>query len=203
MLLTEVLSKLSEDTPLKIGAAGGSSYFYCGTAGDFRKRIAEYSTKSLRVYDDSVRRAKAALEEHIRRKPPLPRVCEGVGNLSYIAAMDELDECARDTNKVPRKLKFLSYIQALGSWSAKVGEYQERVQKAIAMMDAFAPFCEREVETVFFSDPTVEPEQTVSIHIKGYECGSYWTISDAIGSPNVKQIAVSTKPKGVKGGDGE
>ena len=156
------LEKLEPDTRLKVGAK--SSYFYCGTAGDFSENMDEYSSIAYRRAEKKVRTTKAGLKNLlVTNVSPSDYAAQNIRNgtmqihLSAQGYMEYLDDFFKE---VERRVK------------AKVSAEQS--------LSHFAHMRDRDV--VRFEKSTLEKNCFILV-LSGDEVGSYWELSDADASP--------------------
>ena len=190
--LLEKLNELDDGMKLKVGAVNGTSYFYCGTVGEFKARVGEYSRKGEKIYRDSAERAQTEMDNVIRDRPKIPSGFANILDKRFIDVLDEVYECATSEVRSPMQLRMVRYVAELGVWARKADAVRRRMKTSKALLGVWIPYEERKVSTWFMADATVEPEETVIVQIDGHECGEYWLISDADGKKHFSIKAIGT-----------
>lgn len=188
--LLEKLYELDDELPLKIGAVDGSSYFYCGTVGEFRRRIDEYSAKGEKLYRESAEKSKKAYDDLSNRSPVFPNGFYNLLEMKLGGALKEMAHCVTDPARTPMQVKMVRYIGELGKWARATDIARRRAKSANSLFSEWSPYGERRVREFFMADNVAEPDATMVIHIDGYELGSYWLISDAKKKPGFSLKAI-------------
>lgn len=191
MTLLQLLQDIDPDMPLKLGTENGTAYFYCGTVGEFRKKLDSYSEKGRKFYEDGYLESKRELDSLVNHKPTLPNTLIGLEDAPFREVLAMIVEYTTEEKPSPVKLQLLRYIAELGKWSRKTAAVSRREKEVKSLFDVWIPYGERTVVDVFRADNAVEPEETSVIRISGYECGKYWVISDANGKRHFDPVMLS------------
>lgn len=156
----KALDKLLPGDGLKVGAK--SSFFYCGTVGDFLKRNIDYSLEMER------RAAFLAKKARDKLKRMLSTDSSPSGYASSVSA-----------EKSERKLTPLT-VEAYRSWVASYFKAVETqmlaVERAENARQHVVPLLQRDV--LQFDKSSAEEGCWILI-LSGDEIGGYWTLADA------------------------
>lgn len=155
------LKEMAAEQRVKIGADGGSCFFYCGTAGEFLSNIEKFSHD---CYMDAVlknRESLAAMRDTIRKAPTLE---------SW--ALNEVNE------KKP-VLTSEQYLGAVDAWLRGVQAKSTTWHNMADKLEKFQPISERDVVYVSDCDPVADEAGIKILVMTGFENGEYWTFHEA------------------------
>ena len=167
MKLSEFIKTLPKKRKIKIGAAGGTSWFYVGTASDFDKNMSVYSVMAEMYSADSIQRGEIAYRTAANAK------------------VSPLDYCMRYMHDRKKEFSFEDYQRFLESHFQLMNRRKERYNLIRERRREYVQLQDREVRESFEADPAIE-EDVLSILIEGYEFGKYWTFSEAESVPSMK-----------------
>ncbi len=145
---------------LKVGTRDGCAFFYCGTVGDFRQRLTEYSDLCAANAEAVLQDAQRRQEVCFRNPPTIERFIR--------------TEVKSDTPN----FSLANYTKFLEAYFRKCERVTGGVENAQRKLDGFVPLGKREVIEVREADHVADPDVTVMI-ITGYEYGAYWMTSEA------------------------
>ena len=172
MTLREMLESMDPAHQIKIGAESGSSFFYCGTAGEF---LAEMETFDEAIKAETKNAAERAKREFIRYategfvcKVQIPR------KMSKEEKEMEFSEWTRSRVDAAVQSIRKEYI----SWLATTGTKESAAIDAERLSREGRSLGSREVLDSFIADPIVEPIPTMVISIYGWEYGRYWMMEE-------------------------
>lgn len=183
MTLREYLMEKDEGTLLKIGANDGSSFFYCGTAGDFLANIENID----RILFDKTRAAKERMKKEFLKSMQ--------GFIYTEKAAETAKRNAEGKEEKKGKEKDMTYTEwtemkiresteglrmAYNEWLAIVAQKQAAAIAAEKLVSEPRSVLDRKVITVFLADAIVEPEVTINVLVYGWEIGQYWTLDEAL-----------------------
>jgi len=180
MTLREYLTEKDDGTLIKVGANDGSSFFYCGTAGEFLANI-EAIDEGLR---DKTKNAMKVLRREFLKSMQGFSYSENGETMAARNAETKTETTAENdmsfTAWTEQKIKESTegLRRAYNEWLAGVGQKQADAIAAEKLMREEKSVLEREVITVFAADAIVEPELTLCVLIFGWENGQYWTMDE-------------------------
>lgn len=159
-------------TKIKIGAANGSSFFYCGTVEDFTANADKYEELNISHWDIRVDRANDKLDKELNEDTSYSGYTKAQfrrwksTNTRPNFTMDGYEHFLKDHAKLLEQ-KFQTLIN----------ERKGRADR-VALMS-------RVVTDSFLANTTIEPDETRVIMVEGTERGAFWTTSEA-GEPTMR-----------------
>ena len=170
MTVRELLKDKEPTMQIKVGANGGSSFFYCGTVGEFMETIDEID-KALKP------RAESAAE---KLKKEFLRSLTG---FTYTDNSKPKKDDSQDKTfsewtegKIAESVEGLK--KAYNDWLGIAAQRQGEAIAAHQLVVEPVSVADREVITAFAASAVVEPEYTLCIMIHGFEMGEYWTMDE-------------------------
>ena len=163
MTITKRLLALPPDQKIKIGAKGGTSFFYIGTAEDFVDNIWPYTTAAREWNNGNCARAENLLRQALG-KDHSPR--------------DYCEKILLDPLSYPTMQGYQSYVE---NYFANIATQKKYYERALKSKNCFRPLYEREVLEERKAD--ADPGYLILI-ITGMESGIYWT-SDEVTPPSL------------------
>lgn len=160
--LIKVIQQLTGDQIIKIGASGGSGYFYCGTAGLFMARLSEYEKAYRADAESKLKKAQDTFSALLTKD---------TSTKEFFAV--ELKA------KIP-DLSYERYTAYLRDYFRKVMNAKNRVETRKQYLENFVNLRDRPA-VAEPCDPGVEPIGALRIMVDGTEAGRYWTTDEAVG----------------------
>lgn len=193
--LKEELNKLDGSTRVKIGSFDGSSYFYCGTVGEFREKIDEYSEQARQFFADGFNKAADRFEEMKTRFPEYPQKYLHDLDISVDEWLSSLMVGVCNADMSPDHIKALGlkrFIEDVSKWMAMTDQKRKAGDAAAMYLAKFKPFGERYIMDIFFSSVDEDRDDVLVIKVEGYECGAYWSLDEAKNKPHFVLKPVSS-----------
>jgi hypothetical protein len=162
--LTKTLEGMSGK--IKIGAEDGSSYFYVGTAEDFRENMDKYEKMDMDYYDNKVNRTKERFEELLNTDTSFSGYAKKQYKAFVLAGSQPNFTMSGYTAYLTQHAKKTS-----ACFSALKEERKRRADRV--------PLPIREVVEVFEADKVVD--DCMVIKISGDEIGTFWTTDEGDG----------------------
>lgn len=162
MILMDALKGLDKEQRIKVGATGGSGYFYCGTVEDFMENIAAYND-TLNAYAQArVQRAESELSKHIANYPTIGKWA------------------ASEVKTADSELTLKSYEAFIEFWIRNLRRKRTTlIERKEALINYTAlPFRKCEYDD---ADPAADPG-VKRIMVSGEELGLFWTTDEADGN---------------------
>ena len=162
MILMDALKGLDKEQRIKVGATGGSGYFYCGTVEDFTENIASYND-TLNAYAKArVQRAESELAKHIAAYPTIAKWA------------------AKAVESADSDLTLKSYEAYLEFWIRNLKRKRTTLIERKVSLDTYTalPFRKTDYDD---ADPSADPD-VKRVMVSGDELGMFWTTDEADGN---------------------
>ena len=177
------LAKKDPNTIVKIGASGGSSFFFVGSAQEYLEKAKTCDELCLDEAKQTIRNNKANLI----------RLDNDLTWERFVAIKEDeaRKQGIRDTKYMINEAQFIIHQHRV---EKKIKRCEKNLAKNELYLENFIMPSEREVEDFFIADPIVDTAYVIII--SGTELGKYWTLEErnvVKGGPIALNITIDHK----------